>query len=127
MNQDKTIKTFCTVLDDFLNDLYKSYPDTSLYLLKESSKAMMLASPRLVVENFMACIAPYKDRLLKKDESFFINGGLVDNLSSTEYGFLISEINKISEIWNKPDTSDKTKESIWKYFHILIALGSKIN
>lgn len=127
MNHDKTIKTFCTVLDDFLNDLYKSYPDTSLFLLKESSKAMMLASPRLVVENFMACIAPYKDRLLKKDESFFINGGLVDNLSSTEYGFLISEINKISEIWNKPDTPDKTKESIWKYFHILIALGSKIN
>lgn len=126
MNEEKIVKTFCTVLDDFFEDLYQSYPDPSLFILKQTSKAMMRTTPRLIVENFMYCVEPYKDKLLKKDESFFINGGLANNLKNTDYGFLIDEINKVAEIWNRPETSPKTKESIWKYFHALITLGSKL-
>lgn len=124
--EEKNIKMFCSVLEEFLQDLYQTYPDPSLFLLKQTSKLMMVSTPRLIVENFMSCISPYKDRILKKDETFFINGGLASNLKNTDYGFLIDEINKISEIWNKKETSLKTKESIWKYFHVLIAIGSKI-
>lgn len=127
MSEEKAIKTFCTVLGDFFEDLYQSYPDPSLFLLKQTSKAMMATTPKLVVQNFMYCIEPYKDRLLQKDESFFIKGGLANNLKNTEYGFLIDEINKVSEIWIRPETSDKTKESIWKYFRALITLGLKVN
>ena len=126
MSEEKTIKMFCTILGDFFEDLYKSYPDPSLFILKQTSKAMMTATPRLVVENFMFCVEPYKERILKKDESFFIKGGLANNLKNTDYGFLVDEINKVSEIWNRPETSMKTKESIWKYFGALITLGSKI-
>jgi hypothetical protein len=126
MSEEAVVKTFCNVLGDFLDDLYQSYPDPSLYILKQTSKAMATASPRSVVENFMSCIEPYKDKLIKRDETFFINGGLTMNLKNTKYSYLVDELNKISEIWNRSDTSKKTKDGIWKYFQILIALGSKL-
>lgn len=126
MNEDTIIKTFCSVLIDFLDDLYQSYPDPNLFILKQTTRAMVVSSPRSVVENFMSCVEPYKDKLINRDESFFINGGLTANLSSTKYSFLVDELNKISEIWNRPETSKKTKDGIWKYFQILLNLGSKL-
>jgi hypothetical protein len=127
MNEDKIVKTFCTVLGDFLEDLYLSYPDPSLFILKQTTKGMMTTCPKKLVENFMECIDPYKDKLLKKDETFFINGGLATNLADTKYGFLVDELNKISDIWKREDTSKKTKDGIWSYFQVLIQLGSKLN
>jgi hypothetical protein len=126
MNKDKAIKTFCTVLDDFLNDLYMSYPDPGLFILRQTTKTMSAANPILVVSNFMDTVGPYKEKILNKDETFFINGGLTNELSNTEYSFLVEEINKITDIWNRIDTPQKTKESIWKYFKVLITLGNTI-
>lgn len=126
MDEEKLVKTFCSILDDFFNDIYQSYPDPSLFVLKQMSKAMMKTTPKLVVENFMNCIEPYKEKLLKKDETFFTEGGLANNLKNTDYGFLIEEINKVSDIWNRKETSHKTKEGIWKYFQALITVGSKV-
>lgn len=121
----ENVKTFCVVLDDFLNDLYQSYPDPSLFILRQTTKAMASTNPRSLVDNFMYCIKDYKDKLLNRDDSFFLKGGLANNLKNTQYSFLVDEINKIAEIWNKKDTPEKTKESIWKYFKVLITLGDR--
>lgn len=121
----ENVKTFCVVLDDFLNDLYQSYPDPSLFLLRQTTKAMAATNSRMLVENFTGFIKPYREKILAEDETFFLKGGLTNNIKNTQYSFLVDEINKISEIWNKKETTLKTKESIWKYFKVLIALGDK--
>lgn len=126
MERKTLVKTFCSVLDDFLKDVYSSYPDPSLMILITTSKAIISSNPEIIVSNFMACIEPYSDKIKKEDSSFFLKGGLSNNLSGTPYSFLIDEINKVSEIWNRPDTSEKTKKSIWKYFNVLLLLGTKI-
>jgi hypothetical protein len=126
MNKQEIVKTFCTVLKDFLSDIYNSYPDNSLLLLQQATNAMILADPSSVVENFMTCIEPYTNKILSKDESFFLDGGLESELATGEYSFLLEELKKISNIWKNPETSDKTKKSIWKYLQILVKLGKNL-
>lgn len=120
----KQVSLFCKVLKDFLNDIYKSYPDNSLLVLINATNAMILANPSSVVENFKYCIDPYKEKIISKDESFFLEGGLTRDLENTSYSFLTDELNKVVKIWNDPSTPDKTKQAIWKYFELLVKLSN---
>lgn len=121
----KQEKIFCTVLIDFLKDMNSSYPDPSLFILIKATETMIMASPSRVIENFMLCVDPYVDKIKNKDESFFLDGGLSKSLDG-EYSFLSDEINKVIKIWNNTNTTKKTKDVIWKYFHVLTQLGLKI-
>lgn len=117
---------FCKVLKEFLTDIYNSYPDASLFVLIQATDALILTSPRTVVDNYMLCVESYKTQIANKDESFFLEGHLGKELRGTPYEFLLDELEKIIKIWNDPKTSPKTKECIWKYFQVLTKLGSKI-
>lgn len=123
MNKQEIVKTFCTVLKDFLSDIHSSYPDASLFILQQATSAMILTNPKGVVDNFMLCVDGYTEKILAKDETFFLDGGLHKDLESTDYGFLLEELKKISVIWKNPSTTKKTKESIWKYLQLLVKLG----
>ena len=113
MDQKKTVDMFCSILNDFLNDMYRSYPDPSLLILLNATKTMISFSPLMVVQNFMLCINDYKDKIRTRDTSFFLGGELANNLEGGSYSFLVEEINKVAEIWRRPETTEKTKNSIW--------------
>ena len=118
-------KVFFSVLSDFLNDIYKSYPDASLLIFMKMTDALIATNPSSVVDNFMEYVSPVKDKIKAKDETFFINGGLTQQISQ-EHSFLNDEIDKIISIWTDKNTSNKTKEVIWKYFQVLVDIGEKI-
>ncbi len=126
MDRKKLRDTFCSVLSDFLNDMYKSYPDASLLVLLQTTQMMSRATPELLISNFMMCVEDYKEKILNRDESFFLEGGLSNKLEGTPYSFLMEEIEKVRSIWNDPKTSSSTKKAIWKYFEILIRFGMKL-
>jgi hypothetical protein len=127
MSKQELTHTFCTVLKDFLSDMYNSYPDASLMMLRQMTSGMIMTDPNGVVVNFMYCVDKYTTKILSKDESFFLDGGLEGDLSQGEYSFLLDELKKISTIWRDPGTSAKTKASIWKYLQILVKLGKSIS
>lgn len=127
MSKQELTNTFCTVLKDFLGDMYNSYPEASLMMLRQATSAMILTDSNGVVLNFMYCVEKYTTKILAKDESFFLDGGLEGDLSQGEYSFLLDELKKISTIWRNPDTTTKTKASIWKYLQILVKLGKSIS
>jgi hypothetical protein len=124
-SKKKQTKIFCTLLSDFFNDIYKSYPDASLLMLIKISDGMILTNPSGVVENFMICVEPFIEKIKAKDEGFFLEGGLSAGIGE-EYSFLNDEINKIVNIWKNPATPENTKKSIWKYFEVLVSLGEKL-
>jgi len=127
MEKQEIINTFCTVFKDFISDMYKSYPDPSLLMLQQATFAMILTDSYGLVKNFKLCIDPYADKILKKDESFFLDGGLESELSSEDnVGYILEEIKKIANIWKNPETPEKTKQSIWKYLQILVKLSKKV-
>jgi hypothetical protein len=125
MSSEK-IKVFCDVLKSFISDIYKSYPDNSLLLLQQSLYVMLLTDPKSVVVQFMDSVDPFYEKILQKDEDFFLNGELEKIMNNGEYSFLSDELNKISTIWRDPKTPEKTKNSIWKYFITLLKLGRSI-
>lgn len=126
MSSTKELTTsFCQILKDFLNDIYMSYPDPKLLIFQQATNAMVMSNPLGVVENFMKSVSKYSDKILAKDEAFFIEGGLEEHIQG-EYSFLTEELKKITNIWKDPKTPLKTKNSIWKYLQILVKLGQKI-
>lgn len=125
MGAENKQKVFCKVLSDFLNDIYKSYPDASLLIFIKLTDTLIATNPSKVVANFMQYVEPVKDKIKNKDESFFINGGLSKQVD-TDNAFIHDEIDKIISIWKNSNTSLKTKEVIWKYFQVLVEIGEKI-
>jgi hypothetical protein len=95
-------------------------------MLKQATSAMILTHPNGVVDNFMLCVEPYIEKILKKDQSFFLDGNLENDLSSGEYSFLLDELKKISKIWQDTSTPERTKQSIWKYLQVLVKLGNNL-
>jgi hypothetical protein len=97
-----------------------------LLVLQQATFAMILTDPNGLVTNFNIAIKPYSEKILSKDESFFLNGGIEKDLSAEEFSFLRDEIKKISKIWKDPKTSSKSKASIWKYLQILLKLSNSV-
>lgn len=118
------IKTFCDLFKEFLNDLVSLHPnDSSLVLLKTTITLLSATTPKLLVSQFMEYTTPYKDKILNKDESFFLNN-LQNDIQDESYSWINDEINKVKYYW--PETSQDTKDKIWKYFQAFIKLGNSI-
>lgn len=67
-------------------------------------------------------VKDYTEKIIKRDESFFLQE-LINEFKDDS--FIVSEISKIREIWIDPSTSIESKDTIWKHF-IIFARLSKI-
>lgn len=124
MSTAKKDALFCKILSEFTTDLYKSYPDNSLLLFINAVNALSVTTPGIVVENFMLCIEPYKEYIRNKDPSFLLNGMVHKHIErEKEYSWLGAEIEKICDIWKRPETPVKTKDAIFKYIQLLAKIG----
>lgn len=115
------LEAFNKIFNEFLNDLNILQPnDSSLILVKA---AVSIIDTETLVQQFMEYLEEYTEKILLKDESFFITE-LPKNLDKDS--FAAKEINRVTEIWLDPQTKDDDKECIWKYFICLIKLGKSI-
>lgn len=121
MNRQSQIETFHKLFMELLNDLSIIKPNDSTLIWVKT--AISLMSKELLVEQFMEYINVYADKILNKDETFFL-----DELHKEidKDSFAGKEISKVRTIWNDPSTTTDTKECIWKYFILLLKLGKKI-
>lgn len=115
------LEAFNKIFNEFLNDLNILQPnDSSLFLVKA---AISVIDTETLVQQFMDYVDEYTEKILLKDESFFITE-LPKNLDKDS--FAAKEINRITEIWLDPQTKEDDKECIWKYFTCLLKLGKSI-
>jgi hypothetical protein len=125
-DKDVKVKMFCKLFDEFLTDVGKIYPgDMSLKFLHTACNLIVAADPYAFVLEVMSQIGPYSKEILARDEAFFKNE--INNFrqdESTDYIF--SEMQKVRDIWMNKETSDNTKECIWKYFTLFVKLGDSI-
>jgi len=120
MSNSSTVETFYTVFMELLNDISTIKPnDPTLMMVKA---AVSVLSTEMIINQFMNYTEPYKEKILNKDESFFINEIHKDVKDNS---FAAREINKVRDIWCDPETTNDTKQCIWKYFTVLIKLGLK--
>ena len=120
----KKIDLYATVFLELLSDLQVIHPyDSKLKLLSMTVNGMIMYDKKGFVMTVIEYLEPYYDRILIKDQGFFLND--IENEFEGN-SFLTTEIKRIKSIWLDPTTSDTTKESIWKYFTNLVTIGNLI-
>ena len=78
------------------------------------------ANARAIIELFQTHIYKYKDKILTKDESFFIDNNYSELTGGGSSSKILAIVHKLKQYWNC--MSDNTKDSIWKYFNVFIVL-----
>lgn len=121
LNKIYQINMFNEALDHLFNYLIDTFPlyASDVLLSKSTLSLIKQGNPRLVMEQFMEFIEPYKSEILECNEDFFINFDKNCAIPNQHlmYGF------KLKGIWESAKISDMQKARIWLYFHKLIAIS----
>jgi len=112
-----TVKAFNDMMEQFLNELVLTFPEEKTLLKYQATFDIAKTTwPRATLEGFMKSIGPHAEKIMAKDEKFFLeNGGDIE---------WVSDVN-LQIIW-KPDLSESTKNAIWQYLQTLYMLGTTI-
>ena len=121
MSRKVLIDTFFNQFTDFLKQLENMYPDdtdfpvfiTTLDLLKSTNPMLVV---KFVKENIVDL---YKDKILNKDESFFLDQDY------TQHGDVdLNIVHKLKKYVK--DMSPNSKDVVWKYIELIMKLSMKI-
>lgn len=114
---------FNAKMQEFLNDLVAAFPDVQDFKMCKSALTLALSFyPKKPQEIFNTYVAvPYKSFIIDKNEEFFLSHDF-KHVVNSDADFDIVE--RIRNVWGV--MSDTDKESVWKYFQILLVLNQKI-
>lgn len=127
MNKIVQIKIFNDILDQFFDYLEKTFPlfRSDVMLNRSTVQFIRNSNPRLVVEQFMSYVSPYRKHIFECNEDFFLN--FENNLSQgdlTRDNILFGM--KMKNMWVSHETTDERKAFIWLYFKKLLQAGEKV-
>lgn len=117
---------FNLTLSNFIDDLIRVFPNyNNLEIFKEKFLLLKSTNPRLIVTYFTNTIYPYKSQIESKDASFFLEKDYSDDITIENKQWALDEMLNLKTLWNKLD--DNNKETVWKYFLVLLKLCEIIN
>lgn len=127
MSKFKLVKElFIKNFKELLEDLSKIYPtDNTLKLCVLSFNTLASIKPDYIINETIFYLDPYKEKILSRDEDFLL-AEIEKDFSHEEHGWIAGEMKRVKEIWRSPDTSQETKDKIWKYLNNFVKLGIKI-
>jgi hypothetical protein len=105
---------------NFLQEMSALFPEdkklSTFYYTVEMMKTM---NPREIMNQFRDYVTPFRQQILARDESFFLQSDFSDKVVDTNS---ISEMLRVKHIWNSGRLTNKDKECIWNYFKVFIYL-----
>jgi hypothetical protein len=108
---------------NFLQEMKDLFPDDKkLSSFYHTVEFMKKTNPREIMVQFKNLVYPFKDKIIAKDESFFITSDFSDSVKTDSS---ISEMLRIKEIWNSNRLNTHDKECVWNYFKVFIYLIDK--
>ena len=124
---------FNNQLSDLIKDLIYLYPGNKRFVVF-NQKLLILrqANPRLIIEKFIEFIYPFKKEILSEDDKYFTKKSNDDNIkdiynnqeSLNDQNYVpIEYALNLKDLWL--DMSQENKDSVWKYFKVLIILCEK--
>lgn len=113
--------------EEFCKDLVTTFPEVAEFKKLKSGLLLLKnvdpKKPREFFNNFVG--SSFRQQILNKDESFFINeihNHVQGGLDNQQWQNVVSLLHNL---WGSLD--DDNKESIWKYFQVLVAINDKCN
>lgn len=113
--------------DEFCKDLVATFPDVKEF--KQLKSGLLLLKnvderkPREFFNNYVG--VNFKQQILSKDESFFLTEVQNHVQAGLENSQWQTVIDLLRHLWSTLDAENK--ESIWKYFQVLVAINDKCN
>jgi hypothetical protein len=106
----------------FTNELISMYPnDPDFPLFASSVKLLKMTNPGLLIKNIYNNTNQFADKIMSKDEKFFLE------YSFSEYEKEIEDINVFSKLKNYIQTMSPTsKDSVWGYVQNIYKLAKAI-
>jgi len=112
-----SLDAFNDMMAQFLNELVLTFPEEkSIQKFQAAFEVARTTMPRATLDGFMKSIGPHAQKMMAKDESFFL-----ENAKDIEF---LNEIN-LHKVWT-PETSSQTKAAIWQYMQTLHILGTTL-
>jgi hypothetical protein len=117
MSNEK-IKQFNEILDSFLIQVSPLVGTSYHHYFQQVVKANSL----LPIESFLIHVLPMRDKILNRDETYFIN---TDNHKDKiqDDNNILNEILRLQGIYNQID--DTSKSNVWDIFQALLFLGEE--
>jgi hypothetical protein len=120
MSRKIFIDTFFNQFTQFVQQLSEIYPDDTDFPIFLSTLGLMKSTNPMLVVNFVKSeiVDLFEDKIMKRDESFFMNQDYSDKDVS------IDIIRKVKEYIQ--NMTPKNKEIVWSYIELLMKLCKKI-
>jgi len=128
MSKIVQIKIFNDILDQFMDYLDENFKffRSDLILIRNTMEFIRRSNPRLVVEQYMSYVGPYKKHIFNCDENFFINFDMnLKQIGLTSDNIIFGS--KIRNIWLSDSITKTQKAYIWLYFQKLLKAGLNCN
>ena len=121
------LTAFTNQLVNLITDLSDIYPDDKeITLIKTSVSLLKMANPRKLLESFVIYIHPYREKINTRDISFFLEHSFNDiGTEYTQDKSFEKVRDKFRQYWS--ELSEHNKDTIWKYFQVLLVLSDKCN
>ena len=120
-----SLSAFNDLFGQFITELCKTFPqEKELKKILTGFEVMRSANPRKVLELFMTSILPVKEKIMARDESFFMSDEWKKSFKSEDVDVVASWIPIVKAHWTS--ASENTRDAIWQYLNTLIVVGSTI-
>lgn len=126
------IKMFNKQIISLITELINYFNDNKMKILKEKILIVNSANPSLIIRLFFENVYKYKDIIMEKDETFFLEQINEDNISklynknkqlAEKNNINIMDVINLKDYWESLSSDDK--DVIWKYLQVLIVLTEK--
>lgn len=119
------LSRFNSIFVEFVQDIINTFPkDNDLHMCLTAVNTAIMIDENMLNKLFHKHVSGMREFIMKKDEQFFLNKDYKECYTDDEeyYSYMIT---KLKQYWGQ--LQDYNKESVWKYFTVLITLDDKIN
>lgn len=116
------LERFNKTINEFVTQLCILCPNVSEFQTFKAGISMFLLCDSTYIQSFFNkyIASKYREQILNKDESFFLNEQYD---IEDEQGYWKSFIDTICVLWT--GLSPENKETVWQYFRVLLVLNDK--
>ena len=119
------LSAFNNLVIKFNEDLISTFPEENDFkVYKRGIILLNSANSKKICLLFKDYMKFYRQKIIEKDESFFLNNNYIDIVNKVQSDGLESIITKLKNYWNNMSSGNKDK--IWEYLNSLIKLSELI-
>ena len=120
------LSAFNNLILKFNDDLIVVFPEENDFKVYRRGLEFLISSnAKKVCKLFKIYTFNYRQKILDRDESFFLKDASYSDVVNTKDEGIVLIINKLKNYWGDLSVENKTK--IWEYMNTLITLGDLVN